>query len=117
MSPIPSVPSGQRLHRVQLRNPGEPTPDAEGNPVEGWTSLTPAYVFARITPATARDLERVTAGTVLASASHLVTMPYHPQVNTQTEILFNGRILRVSGVQNLEERNVELILACTEIVT
>lgn len=101
---------------VTLQNPGDVVPDPEGNPVETWTSLTPAVVPAQIKPATVRDMERVTAGTALATASHLVTIRYHPDVTTQTQILYNDRILRVVSVQNPDEDNVELILACTEIV-
>lgn len=115
MSPIPSVPSGQRLHRVTLQNPGTPVPDGDGGFTTPWMNLVPPVVFARITPATARDLERVTAGTVLTTASHLVAIPYMPNVSPKTRILFGQRVLQISGVQNPEERNVELLLACIEV--
>jgi SPP1 family predicted phage head-tail adaptor len=71
---------------------------------------------ASIVPATQRDLERLVAGTVQSSATHVVTIDYHPQVTTQTQVLFNGRTLHVNSVQNLEERNIELVLICEEVV-
>lgn len=119
MSPTiaPRTRVADRPHRVSLQNPGPPVGDGEGGFTQTWTDLNPASVSARITPATAADLERVTSGTIIASASHIVTMPYHPQVTTQTRITFNGRTFYVKGVANPEERNVETIALCEEIVT
>lgn len=91
-------------------------PDGDGGFTQSWTDLVPPALYVSIAPATARDLERVTAGTVLSTASHIVTAPYHPQITTKTRILFNGRVFSVTGVSNPEERSVELILACVEIV-
>jgi head-tail adaptor len=108
---------GELRHLVTLENPGVPVPDGEG----GWTAvpapLSPSQVWASITPATARDLERMVASTVQASASHIVIMRYHPGVNTSTKILFGSRILYVRGVQNVDERNITLRIAAEEAVT
>lgn len=106
-----------RPHRVTLQNPGPAVPDGDGGFTQSWTDLVPPAMSAKIAPAAARDLERVAAGTVIATASHLVTMPYHPQVTTQTRILFNGRTFSVVGVSNPEENNVELVLVCVEVVS
>lgn len=111
-----TVPAGGRPHRVTLQNPGAAVPDADSGYTQSWSDLSPAAMWASIKPATQRDLERVVAGTVIATASHIVTMPYHPQVTTETRVLFNGRTFSVIGVSNPEERNVELVLACVEVV-
>lgn len=113
----PSVGVGARPHRITLQNPGTAVPDGDGGFTQTWTDLTPASMFAKIAPATARDLERVAAGTVLSTATHIVTLPYHPQITTLTRITFNGRNLSVTGVSNPDERNVELILTAVEVVT
>ena len=42
---------------------------------------------------------------------------YHPQINTQTRITFGTRTFNVVGVQNLEERNLELQIIAVEVVT
>lgn len=108
-----------RPHRITLQNPSgepEPDPDGEGGYTQPYAALNPPAVNARIAPATAADLERVAAGTVVATASHIVTMPYHPQVTTETRITFNGRTFYVQGVTNPEERNVETIALCQEVV-
>jgi SPP1 family predicted phage head-tail adaptor len=108
---------GARNHLVTLQNPGAATPDADGGFTQTWSMLSPPQVYARIQAATQRDLERVTAGTVLSTATHIVTMPYHPQVSTQTRVLVNGRTFSVTGVTNPDERNIDLVLTCTEVVT
>jgi head-tail adaptor len=73
-------------------------------------------VWADIRPASAHDLERVVGGTVLSSASHLVRLRYHPAITTQSQLRFGARVFAVTGVQNVDERNVELIVACQEVV-
>lgn len=112
----PKASVAERPHRVTLQNPGPSVPDGDGGFNQTWFDLAPAAMSAKIAPATAADLERVAAGTVIATASHIVTMPYHPQVTTQTRIIFNGRTLFVKGVSNPEERNVETVAICQEVV-
>ena len=108
--------SGERRHLVTLRNPGAAVPDGDGGYTQTYTAPTPAQVWARITPATTRDLERLAAGTVIASASHIVDMPFHAGVTTQTQIVFNNRTFYVTGVSNPEEKNVQTIAICQEVV-
>jgi SPP1 family predicted phage head-tail adaptor len=112
----PKTAVGSRPHRVTLQNPGPAVPDGDGGFTQSWTDLVPPAVSAQIAPATARDLERVAAGTVLSTATHLVTMPYHAGVTTKTRILFNGRSFSVTGVADPEERHVETIAICVEVV-
>lgn len=108
--------AGRRRHTVVLQNPG-PLVIVDGEQVVTWMDATPRTWQVAIEPATARDLERVTAGTVLAMASHVVTGPYRADVTTQTRILFGIRVLNVLGVSNPEEKNVETIATATEVVT
>lgn len=107
---------GALRHRITLENPGTPVPDGDGGYTEAWTALSPATVNASIVPATAKDLERVVAGTVMATATHIVTMRYHNGVTTKTRVTFGTRVFSVTGVQNEDERNVKLTLVCEEIV-
>lgn len=107
---------GERPHRILLQNPGPPVPDGEGGYLQSYTDLTPSRMSARIQPATAQDLERVAPGTVQSSATHIVTMPYHPGVTTKTRIVFDGRTFTVSGVATPDERKQETIALCEEIV-
>jgi head-tail adaptor len=112
--PIP-MPAGLRPHRVTLDNPGPPVATSDGGFTESTVPLQPAAMFASILPILDRDVERSTGGTVIALATHRVTMPWHPQVTIQTRLRFNGRTFSVISVANTEERNVELVLLCVEV--
>lgn len=103
-------------HRVLLQNPGAPVPDGKGGFTQSWTDLLPPTMQTKIAPATAADLERVASGTVISTATHIVTMSYHPQVATKTRLIFDGRTFHVTGVANPEERKVDTILICKEVV-
>jgi SPP1 family predicted phage head-tail adaptor len=107
--------AGKRRHRVRLENPTLTT-DGDGGYTDVWSLLSPGVVWASIEPATVSKLERVAAGTVQSSASHIVTMPYHSGVTTKTRITFIGRTFTVAGVVNPEERNIETICICSEVV-
>lgn len=107
---------GRLRHRVALDAPGPIVPDNEGGYTQSRIPLVPSPVWASVESATPHALERTIASTIEAKASHIVRMRYHPQVNTQTRLTFNGRILNVKGVQNQNEQNEELVLTCEEVV-
>jgi head-tail adaptor len=115
MSPV-LTPAGARRHAVRVQNPGPAVADGDGGYSQTWTDLVPATWQVSIVPATSRNLERVTAGTVLATASHVVSGPHHQGVTTQTRILFGARVFQVTGVSNPEELNRETIAICEEVV-
>lgn len=108
------IASGRRVHQVTLQTPAAAAPDDDGS----FTQTPPttlATVRANITRAGVRQLERVTSGTVLAQATHLVTIPYIPGVTTQTNIVFGSRTFHVQDVVNPDERSRELQLICIEV--
>ena len=107
---------GQKRHLVTLQGPGTLVPDGDGGYTQVRANLDPPTAYAEIKPATARDLERTIANVVQSKASHIVTIDYHPGVTTETTLLFGTRVFQVAGVQNPEERNVDLVLACEELV-
>ncbi len=114
IAPRASVSS--RSHRVTLANPGAAVPDADGGFTQAFADLSPSTMSAKIAPATAADLERVGGGTVLSMATHVVTMPHHPGVTTTTRITFGSRTLNVIGVSNPDERSIETVCLCAEVV-
>lgn len=107
---------------VTLQNPdGPPVPDSEGGFTQPYADLGPAKLWGAVADATARDLERIAAGTVIATASHVVTIPFHPDVTTKTRLSWQDRAGRshtanVTGVQNPDQQCVELVLICVELV-
>lgn len=118
---------GKLRHRLTLENPGGAVPDGGGGYTEAWTSLSPSQMWASIVPATAKDLERVVANTVQSTASHIITMRFHDGLTMKTRLtkgprnadgtLASGsREFRVTGIQNPEEQDEQLILACVETV-
>ena len=108
---------GRYRHRVALWVPGDPVSDPDG----GWTDtpvpLSPPEWDCAIAPATARSLESLGSGAVLATATHVVKGRYHPGITTQTRITFQGRVLSVLFVANRDERGIETDLVCAEVVT
>jgi head-tail adaptor len=115
-------PAGRLDKTIHLTAPGI-VPDGTGGYVEDMTDLIPADVSAQILPATARDLERNAAGGIVtASATHLVTIWYHPGVTTKAQITYDDRVagrvrtFSVAGVRNPEEANVILVLTCEEVI-
>lgn len=116
----PKTSVADRPHRISLQNPGPAVPDGDGGSTQTYTDLDPPRLFARIVPATGKDLERVAAGTVLSTLSRLISLPYHPQVTTQTRVSWTdlvgkAHVANVTGV-SADERSVELELVCVEIV-
>jgi len=106
----------ERPHRVTLQNPGPPVADGDGGFTQTWTDLVPSAMSASIETATADKLEKLGSATAISLATHIVSMPYHPQVTTKTRILFNGRTFNVTGVSNPDERNVNTVAICAEVV-
>jgi len=114
----PQIPISLRPHYVLLQRPYPvpPIADEDGGYVENWIDLVPPRVFVQIEPATAQHMEHFRANTLAASATHVITGPWHPGVTTFCQVVHGGRTFRILGVANRSERNVEMILACVELV-
>jgi len=108
---------GQARHVVTLENPGTPVPDGDGGYTEGWAPLDPASWDCAIQAANARALESLAAGTVIAQASHIVTGRYHPGITIETRLTFNGRRMNVIYVANRDERGIDSVLLCSEVIS
>lgn len=105
---------GQYRHLVTLTGPsGAPVFNGESW-VYPYGPLDPPTWYCAIDPATARDLEFITAGTTQTATSHILEGHYHAGINTQTQIGFQGRTFYVAGVVNPEERNLTTIALCHE---
>jgi head-tail adaptor len=112
----PKTSVADRPHRVICQNPGPAIPDGDGGVTQTWADLVPPAISVKISPATAVDLERVAAGTVLSTNTYIIKGPFHPLVNTGSRFLFNGRIFNVTGGGSPDERQVEMELVAVEIV-
>jgi len=106
---------GDRRHLVTFQAPTTGV-DADGNYTQTWTNLVPPTGFVSIEPATTADLERVAAGTVISSASHLVRGDFHPGVTTETRMLLDTLTFAITGVVNVEMRSVEMVCGAVQVV-
>lgn len=109
-----SIPIGDRRHRVLFQS-GVVSSDGDGGFSTAWTDIGPA-IYCEVKPATERDLERATSGTVLATATYMITGPYVELVNTKSRAIFDGRTFSVVGKSTPEERKIEMIMLCVEVV-
>jgi len=103
-------------HLVIFENPGASISDGDGGWTQTWTSLSPSRWQVSIAPATARDLERVSAGTVLSTATHIVRGRYHAGVTTKSRMIFQDRTFSITGKRNIEERSKSMELLAVEVV-
>lgn len=92
---------GALRHYVTLDDPVEDRTPVVFDPNHWWLSIEPAAPGEF-------DEQRVT---------HICRGRYHPQVTFNTRITHRGRQLFVRGIQNVEERNVEMVLLCQEVKT
>jgi head-tail adaptor len=106
---------GAYRHRIEVQNPTPPVPDGDGGYTTDYAPADPPFVDASIESARASALERVTAGTVLATATHLIRTRFHPGISSDTRLVFEGRHFEVQSVLNVDQRDIALILICAEI--
>src|SRR5262252_2832074 len=113
-----TTPSGLRANRlVTVQNPGAPVPDGDGGFTQPWTNADPPTVGAWIRASGPGTTERTVAGTITSNATHVITIPYHAAVSTQTRLVSDtGQTFSVTGVTNLDDRDIELQLLCAELV-
>ena len=110
-----------RVRRIALDVPGKPVPDGDGGYTQGFDPLDPPALYGKIEPASTAAIERLAAGTILSTATHLITVPFHPGVTTTTRAQWTDDALRphtanVTGVINVDERCVTLVLGAAEVV-
>lgn len=104
---------GEYRHVVTVQFPTT-EPDGDGGTVEVWTNRTPPLWNASIRPATVRDLERQTAGTVIATATHVISGRYRPDIAVTDRIVLGIREFRITGIVNPKERGIDVILLAVE---
>ena len=108
---------GTHRHLVTVQGAGTPVADGDGGFTTPWVNLAPATWYCSIEPATARDLERVAAGTVISTATHIVSGRYHPGITVSTRIVDDeGTVYEVTGVSDPERRHVMTICTAVQLI-
>jgi len=105
---------GSYRHVVKFQTPTT-VPDGDGGTIETWADLLPLWGVS-VQPASIRDLERRTAGTIVAAATHVIIGPYRSDVGVDDRMMFDGRTFRISGVKNVDERKITMELFAVETV-
>jgi SPP1 family predicted phage head-tail adaptor len=111
----PRTTTAERPHLITFENPGKPVPSGTTF-VQSWVDQPP-FDFAEIAPATARRLEQLSAGTISGTATHILTTGFRPGVSLKSRVRFDGRIFNVIGFFDPEERHIDLVLVCAEVLT
>jgi head-tail adaptor len=107
---------GEYWHRVSCEAPAV-VPDGEGGSMETWGPLEPALWDCSIESATARALENITAGTVIAQATHIVRGRFHPGLTTKARLVKpDGAILNLLDVRDPDGRRDRTICVCSELI-
>lgn len=104
--------AGTRRHRVALQSITGRAASGDGY-VDTWATY--ATVWASVVPATAGNEDRPTANTTDTPVTHLVEMDYRVTVRPQHRVILKAtRPLYIRGIQNVDERDVTLVLSCEE---
>jgi head-tail adaptor len=110
----PRTTTAERPHMITFENPGKPVPSGTTF-VTSYVDLPP-YDFAEIAPATARRLEQLSAGTVSGTATHILTTGYRTGLSLKSRVRFENRIFNVIGIFDPNERHIDLVLVCAEVL-
>jgi SPP1 family predicted phage head-tail adaptor len=110
------IASGAYRHRVTVQAPGATAPDGDGGYTASWQDADPPTWAVSLTAALRRDGESAMAGTTIATGTHLARGRYRADVTTQTRLLYEGRVLNILTVRDLDERHRTLELVCAEVV-
>ena len=86
------------------------TPDGAGGVTEAWGVI--ATVWAKIEPI--KSYERFIAMQTETHVTHQITCRYNPLITTAKRAVFNSRIFDITGVVNVNEDNVALIITAME---
>jgi head-tail adaptor len=93
--------------------------DGGGGTVEAWVDSPPAWPID-IRPATVRDLERQTAGTTVATATHVIHGRDRGDVTVTSRIVAviegQTRIFLITGLARPRERPIDLLLFAKETI-
>lgn len=107
------IPSGKLIHTVQIVEPLVSKNDLGEEIASGYKTL--GTCKACITPLAGRQLERA-RGTV-ETVTHEILLRYTPLVTLRRLIQFHNRYFVVNQVINQDERNLNLKLVCTELIS
>lgn len=86
--------------------------DSYGAEAEAWSDT--AKVWASIEPL--RSKEYFAAQQINAEVNTKIMLRYRTGIKPDTRVLFQNRVFEILAVINKDERNIELVLMCKEVL-
>lgn len=106
--------AGKLRHLVTIQSPVSTKDDSGGPVISSWVNLSPETTYASIEPIGGRELWALQMANSLTT--HRITIRYQQGITARCRVKYGDRYFQISAVLNVEERNRELQLLCTEIV-
>lgn len=111
MGVLALIESGRLRHPIELQRKTA-TRDAFGEPIETWAT----YKRVRAEIIGGAGAERVVGQQVTGRGGLVVRIRYRsPEPEIVERVKFGSRTFDINDVDNVEQRNRELILTCTEV--
>lgn len=104
--------AGRLRHRIVIQSPTE-TINSYGEREQTWATF--ATVWASIEPMRGREL--LEAQQINAELSVKIRIRYLASVKPKYRISWDSRTFEINSIANIEERDREIELMCTELVT
>lgn len=103
--------AGQLRHRIVIQQLAEGR-DSAGGIAETW--ITFVTLPAAVEPLKGREYFQ--SDQLNAEVSHRIKVRYYPGILPKMRVSWGTRIFRVEAVLNIDERNREIQLMCTEVI-
>ncbi len=107
--------AGKFRHTILLQTDRSNGQTTSGQHVQTWSTYTTA--FASIEPSAGADPWIAQQAVPLAGLTHVIKTRFQSGIHPQDRAVYRGRIFNILYALNLEERDVELWLYCSEDIT
>ncbi len=105
-----TIRAGKLRHRVIIQEKGT-TKGTRGQRTDSWTPVGDP-IWSEVV--TLSGSEREQARQIYASATDTVRIRYRSDITTENRIKFGTRILNIGRLDNIDQRNIEIVLFCGE---
>lgn len=105
--------AGRLRHRVTIQQ-ATVTLQTSGGPVRAWTDV--ATVWAQVRTQNGGEQRNEGADQVVATLYYAVTIRYRAGLEPTMRVLWGGRVLEVTAIQEPDNRQRILTLMCQEVV-
>jgi len=102
--------AGKLRHRVTIQSKTT-TRNERGINRETWSALH-SSVPAEIVTLSGRELEQ--ARQLVGTATTAVRIRFYANVTKECRIVFGSRVLTIGHIDNVDQRDIELVLTCSE---